>query len=71
MRDFFIAAIARKILSGGEAMGKGKTVDVSSHGTKRRASQKLALSIAIVKPSLVHARVSCPSDEAVNALPAQ
>ena len=71
MRDFLIAAIARKILGRGETMGKGIAVDVGSHGTKRKASQKLAFPIAIVKPSLAHARVSCPSDEAVNGLPAQ
>ena len=51
MRDFFIAAIARKILSGGEAMGKGIAVDVGSHEAKEKASQKLALPIAIVKPT--------------------
>jgi hypothetical protein len=71
MRDFFIAAIARQILRGGEAMGKGIAVDVGSHEAKEKASQKLALPIAIVKPSLAHARVSCPSDEAVNGLLAQ
>jgi len=51
MRDFFIAAIARQILRGGEAMGKGIAVNVGSHETKEKASQKLALSIAIVKAS--------------------
>jgi hypothetical protein len=51
MRDFFIAAIARKILSGGEAMGKGIAVDVGSHEAKEKASQKLAFPIAIVKPT--------------------
>jgi hypothetical protein len=59
MRDLLIAAIARQILRGGEAMGKGVAVDVGSHGTKRRASQKLALSIAIVKTFPVREEASC------------
>jgi hypothetical protein len=32
-------------------MGKGIAVDVGSHEAKEKASQKLALSIAIVKPA--------------------
>jgi hypothetical protein len=49
MRDLLIAAISRQILSGGEAMGKGIAVDFGSHEAKEKASQKLALLIAIVK----------------------
>lgn len=71
MRDFLIAAVSRKILGGGEAMGKGITVDVGSHEAKEKAIQKLAPSIAIVKPNLVHERASCPFGEAVNAPLAQ
>ena len=47
-------------------MGKGIAVDVGSHEAKEKASQKLALSVAIVKPSLAHARASCPCGGAVN-----
>jgi hypothetical protein len=49
MRDFLIAAISRKLLGRGEAMGKGIAVDVSSHWTKEKASQKLAFPTTIVK----------------------
>jgi len=71
MRDFLVAAIARKILSGGEATGKGIAVDVGSHEAKEKASQKLALSITIVKPFPAQPFSSCPSDEAVNSPLAQ
>ena len=47
-------------------MGKGIAVNVGSHETKEKASQKLALSIAIVKASLGQPFSSCPCDEAVN-----
>jgi len=66
MRDFLIAAIARKILRRGEAMGKGIAVDVGSHEAKKKASQKLAPPLAIVKPSPGQPFSSYPGDEAVN-----
>jgi hypothetical protein len=71
MRDFLIAAIARKILGRGETMGKRIAVDVGSHGTKRKASQKLAFPIAIVKTFPAQPFSSCPFDGAVNGLLAQ
>jgi len=39
MRDLLIAAIARQILRGGEAMGKGIAVDVGSHKTKKKPAR--------------------------------
>jgi hypothetical protein len=49
MGDFLVATISSNVLRGGEAMGKGIAVDFGSHEAKEKASQKLALSIAIVK----------------------
>jgi hypothetical protein len=66
MRDFLVATVALKVHGRGETMGKGIAVDVGSHEAKEKASQKLALSIAIVKPSLARERVSCPYAGAVN-----
>jgi hypothetical protein len=53
MRDFLVSTVALKVHGRGKTMGKGIAVDVGSHGTKRKASQKLAFSIAIVKLSPV------------------
>ena len=47
-------------------MGKGIAVNVGSHEAKKKASQKLAPPLAIVKPSLGQPFSSCPCDEAVN-----
>lgn len=50
MGDFLVATISSNVLRGRETMGKGIAVDFGSHEAKEKASQKLALPIAIVKP---------------------
>ena len=66
MRDFLVAAISRQILRRRETMGKGVAVNVGSHEAKKKASQKLAPPLAIVKPSPGQPFSSYPGDEAVN-----
>jgi hypothetical protein len=49
MRDFLVTTKTRNVLATGKAMRKGIAVNEASHGAKEKASQKLALLIAIVK----------------------
>jgi hypothetical protein len=69
MGDFLVATISSNVLRGRETMGKGIAVDFGSHEAKEKASQKLALPIAIVKPLSLFPGLSraCDHDWACSA----